>query len=334
MTPEEFEFVLDDTIAALNTEAQKNKPFPDPKDFEQIVLQALQKACKDKSVEPTNTYHPHAFPDITVNGFGVEVKHTKKDSWSAVGNSVFEGMADPKAQEGNIYIVFGKMGGFPEVRWAKYEDCVTHVRISHAPRFVIEMDRVHPLFSRINMPYAEFRKLSPEQKMCHIRRYARGRLREGEQLWWLEDREDGEHSLPISVKVYRTLDDVSKRQMRAEATLLFPEIVQGAHQRGKYDRAGLYLITEHGVYTPQLRDLFSAGSVGGKGGQRGGIYIIRAIQDIEGEIREAAQNLDDRLFLEYWEMSCPPENRISEWLRRADQYATDWVPSNELFQSN
>ena len=330
MTPEKFETLLDNVVAQMTKAAQNNAPCLAPKAFEEIVkMDTLKTACKDAGVEATPTFHPHAFPDLLANGYGVEVKHTTKDTWLAVGNSIFEGMRDQDAQQ--IYVIYGKMGGWPEVRWKRYEDCVSHVRVSHSPRFVIEMDGSTQLFRTMDVSYPDFCALSPEDKMAHVRRYAQGRLREGERLWWLEDREEQEHSLPIAVTVYRTLPEDRKRILRAEATLLCPEVVKGGRSRGKYDRAGLYLITQHGVFAPQLRDLFSAGSVGARMGERGHKYIITAIRDIESQMRHAAANLDERLIQEYWKTECEPGKRIKMWLSMADEYAPDWTPSKVLF---
>jgi hypothetical protein len=41
--------------------------------------------------------------------------------------------------------------------------------------------------------------------------------------------------------------------------------------------------------------------------------------------------MEDALFVEYWGVSVPPEKRISEWLARADSFASGWTPSNSLF---
>ena len=59
------------------------------------MLAAVQNAATDINVVVEPTYHRHAFPDIRVNGYGVEVKYSKRDTWNAVGNSVFETMRDP-----------------------------------------------------------------------------------------------------------------------------------------------------------------------------------------------------------------------------------------------
>ena len=49
---------------------------------------------------------------------------------------------------------------------------------------------------------------------------------------------------------------------------------------------------------------------------------------------DAAQRLPDALFVEYWDESCEPHNRISRWLVLADAYASNagWKPSAELFR--
>ena len=58
---------------------------------------------------------------------------------------------------------------------------------------------------------------------------------------------------------------------------------------------------------------------------------MRALQDIENLMRDAAERLDGALFEEYWGSDYLPERRISEWLIRADGYATEWTPSETLF---
>ena len=329
MTPEEFEQVLEAATHRLTDKMRNSEPCQSSKQFEKLVLTELRRLCRKQDESANPAFHQHAFPDLVVNGFGVEVKHTTKDSWLAIGNSIFEGMRDPDAKL--IYVVYGKMGGWPEVRWSRYEDCVTHVRISHAPRFVIEMDDPNPFFRTIGITYEKFARLSPSEKMNHVRKYARNRLRKGEQLWWLEDLEEPTHALPVTITFYRYLSNDEKRKLRAEMLLLCPEILQGSHARDKYERAALYSIMRRGIFAS--RDLFTAGSVGAKGGKRGHKYIIDSTRDIEPEMTQAAEELDDALFIRYWGKSCPPNKRISTWLKMADEYADGWTPSKRLFKN-
>lgn len=331
MNTSEFEEILEQVTINLTNRAQSQGICRDSKEFEEIVLSELRKVCQGIKKNAFHSNHPHAFPDLIVNGFGVEVKHTMKDSWHTIGNSIFEGMRDTAARK--IYVIYGKMGGWPAVKWSRYEDCVTHVRISHAPRFVIEMENHSRFFEAIDVEYQEFAGLSPDKKMQLVRQYARKKLREGERLWWLEDFGEVSNTLPLNIRIYRHLPNEEKRQMRAEGALLFPEIVQGSHALGKYDGVSLYLITRHGVFVPQARDLFSAGSVGASDGSRGHKYIITALRSIESEMLHAAASLEDSFFKAYWGEGCNPKDRIDAWLKKADSYAPDWVPSKELFKT-
>ena len=125
-----------------------------------------------------------------------------------------------------------------------------------------------------------------------------------------------------------------KRTLRAEAALLCPQICKPSRAKQKYEDVAVYLLTYHGVLCPQVRDLFSAGSVAMRADRtRGGNYTLRALKDIENLMLDAAERLDDRLFVEYWGESCAPENRVERWLQLADSYAKDWKPSRELFQA-
>jgi hypothetical protein len=327
--PEEFEGILDEVVKRLGGEVRASNAHRDAKAFELRVRELLEEVALGRGIKIAPSFHPHAFPDITANGFGVEVKTTTKDSWQSVGNSVFEGMRDAAVKK--IYVVFGKLGGMPSVKWGRYDERITHVRISHAPRFVLEMDRDAPLFDHMDVTYDEFCQLTPDEKMFHVRQYSRNRLQKGERLWWLED-ERGE-AVPVTVRLYMALPEKDKIALRAEGALLFPQIVKSGAARGKYADLALYLLSEHNVFAPQARDLFTAGSVALKrDAKRGGIYMIRALQYIEDAMREAALRLDDSLFVRYWGESVPPEKRITAWLRKADEMAKDWKPSEQLFR--
>ena len=320
---------MDRAARFLTANLRTSTLYHGPEAFEQGVLLALQNAAADLDVEVEPTYHGHAFPDIRVNGFGVEVKYSKRDTWNAVGNSVFETMRDRAVD--SVYVVFGKVGGKPEARWARYEDCVKHVRVSNSPRFVVDMESDDPpLFQRFEISYDDFAGLDDEGKMQHVREYWRDRLPPGEHLWWLEP----SHTLPINVRLYMHLPKAEKRRYRAEAALLCPQICKGSRARGKYEDAAIYLLTYHGVFCPQARDLFTAGSVALRADdRRGGNYLLRALQDIEDLMVDAAQRLDDALFVEYWGEGCEPSERIERWLVRADEYARGtWKPSDALFR--
>lgn len=325
----DFELILNATCEMLTAEARQ-APFQASKQFEDRVRQIVQKnigAGIDVDFDP----NPQAFPDIAVGQFGIEVKHTASDSWRSVANSVLETNRIDEVKK--VYIIFGKMGGTPEVKWGEYEKCVMHVRTSHVPRFEIELYPDQSLFEKMGVTYNEFRDSPMEDKMRHIRTYARGRLKSGERLWWLEDRPDEpDHTLPIQARLYTKLLSDEKKKLRAEAALLCPKIVQSGRSRDKYDDAVLYILTYHGVLCHQARDLFSAGSVANpENDDDGGIYIQRSLKLIEPEMISAATLLEDALFVEYWGEFIPQEQRLDRWLEKADVLAHNWTPSKSLF---
>lgn len=337
MNKEQFENILTKCCEQLTSEA-RNTGFSSAAAFETRVRETLSTlSMNDKTFTFDFDPPPQAFPDIAMGEFGAEVKYTLADSWRSVANSVLETQRIESVK--HIYVVFGKMGGTPEVRWGEYEQCVIHVRTSHVPRFEVEIpsenseDIKKPLFQAMGVKYDVFRKLPMQEKMKYIRAYAR-KIHPDGRLWWIEEKEDDEHTLPVQARLYTNLTTAEKVKLRAEAALLCPQIVKSGRVRDKYDDMVLFLLTYYGVLCHQARDLFSAGSVANpKNDDNGGVYIERALKLIETEMAAAAQRMEDALFVEYWGESVPPEKRISRWLEKADGYARDWKPSSSLFLS-
>ena len=334
MTRTDFETVLDKCCVMLTNEA-RTTGFKSSPQFENRVREVLDELTRDdKSFTIDFSPHPQAFPDIAMGEFGVEVKFTLNDTWRGVANSVLETQRIESVKR--IYIIFGKMGGTPEVRWGDYEQSVIHVRTSHVPRFEVELPTEkttvkQSLFEEMGIRYDDFGKLQMQDKMKYIRAYAR-KIHPNGRLWWIEDKETDEHTFPIQARLYTNLTTDEKTKLRAEAALLCPKIVETGRSRNKYDDMVLYLLTYHGVLCHQARDLFSAGSVANpKNDDAGGIYIERALKLIETEMREAALRMDDALFVEYWGESVSPKKRIARWLEKADEHARDWKPSDSLF---
>ena len=335
MTKDEFEEILSKCCAQLTEEARA-AGFKTSAQFETRAREVLSEITKDdETFQIDFNPRPQAFPDIAMGEYGVEVRFTLNDAWRSIANSVLETQRIDEVKR--IYVVFGKMGGVPEVRWGEYEQSVIHVRTSHVPRFEIELpsektEVKESLFEQMGIRYDDFRKLDIQDKMKYIRAYAR-KIHPDGRLWWVGDKEDSdEHTTPVQARLYTNLSIEEKTRLRAEAALLCPSIVKSGRSRNKYDDMVLYLLTYHGVLCHQARDLFSAGSVANpKNDDEGGVYIERSLKLIEGEMKDAALRMDDALFVEYWGESVPPEKRIKRWLEKADELATEWVPSKSLF---
>ena len=333
MNREIFEELLEGICGTLTAEARRNA-FSSASQFEERVRREMRDRSQGGALFSIDMNPPaQAFPDIAAGDFGVEVKFTSEDTWRTVGNSIQETQRIESIK--HIYVVFGKMGGVPEVRWREYEKSVIHVRTSHVPRFEVELPlnedvAKKSLFAQMGICYDDFRKLPMSEKMKYIRRYAM-KIHPDGKLWWLEGLE--EHSLPLQVRLYTNLEAEEKVKLRAEAAILCPEIVKSGRCRNKYDNLVFFLLTYHGVLCHQARDLFSAGSVANpQNDDAGGIYIARALQLIESDMEQAALSLPDSLFVEYWGESVPKEKRLGKWLEKADALAGNWKPSHILFQ--
>ena len=334
MTKVDFEHLLDVCCGTLTHEA-RTTGFTTAGQFEHRVRQVIDDLLCDGGEFRVDFESPkQGFPDIPLGEYGVEVKFTLADSWKSIGNSILE--SQRAAGVKYIYIVFGKMGGKPEVRWGDYEKSVVHVRTSHVPRFEVELspesknDR-ESLFEVMGISYDEFSKLDVHGKMKYVREYAR-KKHPGERLWWIDDSNGEEHTLPANIRLYTNLTPEEKTRLRAEAVLLCPSVLKSGRSRNKYDDVVMFMLSFHGVLCHQARDLFSAGSVANPDNDdKGGLYIERALMLLEEDMRIAAEQLDDALFVEYWGESVPKKDRISRWLAKADAIASGWKPSKVLF---
>lgn len=332
----EFEEILDNCCRILTFEA-RSTGFVSSAVFENRVREVLDNlTASDDTFHIDYNPHPQAFPDIAIGEYGVEVKYTRQDTWRSIANSVLETQRIESVK--HIYVIFGKMGGSPEVRWGDWEHSVVHVRTSHVPRFEVEIagPETSPrmsLFQQMGIGYDDFRQLDMKEKMKYIRAYAK-KLHPDGRLWWVDEDGENPHTTSVQARLYTNLPAKEKVRLRAEAALLCPSIVKSGRARDKYDDMVLYLLTYYGVVCHQARDLFSAGSVANPtNDDEGGIYIERALKLIEQEMQDAALYMDDALFVEYWGESVPPERRIARWLEKADELAKGWKPSQSLFVS-
>lgn len=330
MDKKNFEHILDRCCECLTEEARISG-FITSSQFENRVREVLDE------ISPFNVdfnSKSQAFPDIALGEYGVEVKFTLNDTWKSVANSILETQRVEDVRY--IYIVFGKMGGIPEVKWRNWNDSVIHVRTSHVPRYEVDVDNntdnMRPsLFKLMGIEYDDFRVLPMTEKMKYIRAYAK-KLHPNEYLWWIEDTEEEMHTTG-QARLFTSLTSEEKLRYRAEAALLCPEIVKSGRVRNKYDRIVIFLLTYYGIICHQARDLFSAGSVGNPSNNKNvKNYIENSLLLLEPYMLRAAANLDDKLFEEYWGKGCEPSHRIERWLEMADKLATDWTPSKTLFK--
>ncbi len=234
----------------------KGKKNISPIAFETIVFEQMCKAAKGTDFFGTIQQTPaHSFPDIIANKyFGVEVKMTLSDYWTSTGNSVLESLRIEDVER--IYILFGKFGGKLDIRYRLYQECLPEVSVTHSPRYRINMDlqKGKSIFDKMGIAYDLLRK--DKNAIKKIKDYYRKQLKDGEELWWIDQDSDGRFSSPI-IKPFRGLSNEEKESFIVESMILFPEMF--GNNSTKFERAAAYLIAEYNAVSANLRDHFTAG---------------------------------------------------------------------------
>lgn len=257
------------------------------------------------------------FPDIVAaDFFGVEVKITKKDDWISIGNSVLESSRVKSVEK--IYLFFGKLGGKPDIKFRNYEDCLKSIAVTHYPRYQIDMllQNGQSIFDKMNVPYQELRKQSNPVKA--IRKYYLSQLKEGEELWWVNDNLDDSSAPTPVIKFFSSLSREEKDRIKAEIFVYVPEILSSSST--KFNRVAAYLASAYGVISSNLRDHFTAGgqveiNIAGK--------PLR-IPQIVSEALRLKPLIDDVLKYE------TQESLANRWLRKVDEIDPKQAWLNEV----
>src|SRR3989338_4103428 len=245
-----------------------------PTYFEAIVFEQMREAAKGTTFEGTvKQTGTHAFPDIIANKY------------------------------------FGV-----EVKMTANDHWTsTEISVTHSPRYRINMNLPSgkSIFDKIGVDYDTLRNdPNPIQK---IKDYYRSQLKEGEELWWIDQDGDDKAVSPI-IKPFRGLSAKEKENFVVEAMILFPEMF--GNSSTKFERAAAYLIAEYNAVSANLRDLFTAGGqiklkVKGKNvvvPQLAYRLHIRA-KAIEKKIKE----LDAKTLIYYWRNDKLESDRLKQW---------------------
>lgn len=328
-----FLSILENSKDRLVSKLRTEKPLPNSNQFEILVCEVMIDIARGTEFEGTiQQTGVAAFPDIVANGyFGVEVKMTAKDHWRSTGNSVLESLREANVQR--IYIMFGKMGGEPDVKYRLYQECLPEVSVTHSPRYRIDMNlpEGESIFDKLGVPYDELR--TSEDTIKQIKTYYRNRLQEGEGLWWIDD--ESEAPSPV-IKQFRTLDLTDKEAFKIDCMILFPELFKN---RANYDRAAAYLITEFGAVSASLRDEFSAGGrqkILIAEQKREVSQILSQLNVYAPKIATRINEIDEDLLKFYWQTTSIETDRIEQWKKLLDKSVVgglDIESPSEVFQS-
>ena len=278
---------------------------------------------------------PHAFPDIIAKKFfGVEVKMTTGDKWASIGNSVLETTRIEDVRR--IYLFFGKFGGKIDIKYRPYQDCLYDIGVTHSPRYKIDMDLKggNSIFHKMGVEYDVLRQESnPIQK---IKDYYRERLKEGEELWWIDAQVEDTSVSPV-IKSFRKLSAEEQKMFTVESMILFPEMFSSSTL--KFERVAAYLITAYNAVSSNLRDNFTAGgqvtiNIGKKKVVVPKIFyhLSVAAKDIARSIDE----IDEEKLKYYWRVPRLEKSRLSQWkdmLDRNSELKGSGLKASDIFDA-
>jgi len=248
----EFQELLSSIKKTLEHEA-RTKPFKTSSHFEDRTREVISDYLLSNKLDLSVDFNSHlqAFPDICLGRYGIEVKFTEKDTWRGVSNSISQAMKEDQVEE--IWVIWCKQGGKPEILFRRYEDVVTHVRTSHVPRFEIDMTTNQSLFGTFRISYTEFSELDMLEKMDFVRRYVRNRKRNGlKQKFWFLETQDIDSGIDTSVKLFSSLDLTTKKELAFIELILFPEILNNDFIAYQYDTRCLHLFYKNRILYPQV----------------------------------------------------------------------------------
>ncbi|HGH0857308.1 TPA: hypothetical protein ACJHIK_002294, partial [Staphylococcus pseudintermedius] len=196
----------------------------------------------------------HHFPDVDLilNGlkYGIELKSRSNGAWSTNGNSVLESITNDDYEE--IYLFFGTK--IPDeqrllVKFAPYWQTTKSIKVTHSPRFIIDISETQTSIFKKKEDYDRLRNLDEKGKVRFLQEYLKSNT-DGTKWYITPD----EPNLPLN---FSELSRKKRDELRAELFLLFPSDFLGRN-KGDYTRATLHLIKHHYVYSTSLRDKFSA----------------------------------------------------------------------------
>ena len=284
-------------------------------EFEKMVYGALI----DAGIKKENIRHStQKFPDFIITDpekggkIGVEVKKTDSAKWEVIGGSIYESL---KNDTDETYVVMAKLGGkLPEVRLKKYVECIADLKVTHSPRFYLDLDIEEGEDYLTARNSEDLLELSGEELNKRIRQL----LRSNKSTWW-----SGAETTAFS-----DLSAEEKDAYFVDGVVLFPEVFGG-----DYERFTPWLVYSCFVWCKNVRDVFSAG--GTRKVKDNDIWVSavmrRTIEKID-VIKKRIDDLTDDEIRKFWKIEDTRRiNKRQVWASLMRKYLKI---SNKLIENN
>ena len=211
----------------------------------------------------------HKFPDFSINHgeikFGVEIKSSEKGSWTIPGNSVYENTATTDFDD--IFVFFGsykKEKDAYEVKHTEYWKAVKDIKVTHSPRFDISVNpEINTDFFPNWQAFVDFKNMKKSKKTEYLQKFLREQ-KKGQNFCYVPS-EDSEQLKPM---LFNELDKHTQDKILTECYILFASDIfkvktanneYGFSMDTYYGNIAKYLLEEHFVINPSIRDRFSSG---------------------------------------------------------------------------
>lgn len=283
------------------------------RDLEPFIEAEMNKAAKGTPFQGTiKCWGGQMFPDIVANRyFGVEVKSTKQNHWTTTGNSVLESTRVDDVER--IYMMFGKLAAPIEFKCRPYEDCLSEVVVTHSPRYLIDMQLAAgtTIFDKMKMPYDRLRIHNPPLEP--VLDYYRGRLKPGEQIWWLRNG----NTSSLVMRFWSSLNSQEKEDVRVKGFVFFPEIF--SNRGDKFNDMASWLVQERNIVCPNMRDIYSAGgqaTIKANGSTYKGVprTIANALERLR-TINTLIRNTPLGTLTKLWGIALNRRTALDEWIK-------------------
>lgn len=253
----------------LKTEIVSKKKLPDcylvsrgnDNGFENLIKEKIvpkfnkeiRKIIPNHTIKLVPQFGSH-FPDLDLyidnELYGIELKSRKDGSWRTQGGSAFESTSQGTYKE--IYLLFAsrnKDDTSYRVRWAPYWKATEAIKVTHSPRFSINLDAKSSVF-KSNDEYNNFHNLTKEKKNKFIQKKLASTV--SKPTWYSNPNE------VIDPTSFNKLSKTQKGELITELLVLFPrDLLQ--QPKANYDPITKYLLSEHYTFSSSTRDIFSAG---------------------------------------------------------------------------
>ena len=319
--------------------------------LEPCAVEKIKLACTNSPFDADEVLliSGQRFPDIVAEKYyGIEVKSTKENHWTSTGSSIIETTRVKSVED--IYMLFGKLGGeIPQFRCRPYQDVLYDIAVTHSPRYLIDMELAEneTIFSKMGVTYDDFRKMP--DSISKVRSYYQERAKKQnrqEMPWWItSDNVETGHS--FTIKLWNSLGLSERRSLQAKCMILFPEALNPARSKTKYNNTTLWLCSYNQVVNPNIRDLYSAGGmitkVNDKSLDSPVAQVFNIIVDYADDIRSILENPTSDMYLMIREFNpallAHGDNGMYEaWLKTcckfADEYKVplrEWIDTKPVF---